>query len=88
MNARDVLRSVADATGATALAQAIVNANDGAIERLAAEARKHGISEAKIAKARRAQKKFERIHSLVALLFPFLGNPALVRLVAGKGKKK
>ncbi len=92
---KEILRAVAEATGVAPIARAWRDANDGAIDRLASEARKlkgpsgkRLISDERIANALRAQKRLEQFQSIVALVFPYLPNPKLLRIIAGPKVKK
>lgn len=54
------------------------------IDGLVAKARKFGVSEATIRKARALKTTHDRLLSVAAILFPWLPNPMLLRLLAGK----
>lgn len=84
---RKVIHAIAESTGIGSIARAAVEAEDGLIDRLVEKARKHNVSEARIRAALAAKRKYDRAMSVVALLYPFLPNPALVRLVAGRKKR-
>ncbi len=84
---RKVIHAIAGSTGIGPIARAAVEAEDGLIDRLVEKARKHNVSEARIRAALGAKRKYDRAMSVVALLYPFLPNPALLRLVAGKKKR-
>ncbi len=71
-------------TGLGSIAAAIVDAKDGAVGRLAAEARRLGVPESRIRKALRLVELHERMTDLAALLMPFLPSPAIIRLLAGR----
>ena len=78
------IRLVADFTGVTAIARTAVGTHDALIAELVALARKNGVSAKKIGQALEARRKAERVQSMIALVFPFLPNPKLLRFLAEK----
>lgn len=77
-------RAVGNATGVGPIARAALEGEQAVIEKLVAAARKAGVSEETIKKARDVKRKHDRLLVVASILFPYLPNPALLRLLAGK----
>ncbi len=77
-------RIVGDVTGTGAVARAALAGEKAVIDRLVEIARKIGVSESTIERARALKKMHDRALSVAAILFPWLPNPALLRLIAGE----
>ena len=73
-----------DLAGVRKIAQIAVEAEDAVIERLTKLAREHDVDERLITKALNAKKKTDKILSVVAVMYPFIPNPAILRAIAGK----
>lgn len=84
MTARRPLRAIGRTTGVGHVARAAVDMHDAAINRLVIDARRLGVSEAKIRVALRAKRAADRMQNLVAILFPFVPSPAVMRGLAGR----
>ncbi len=77
-------RSVGNATGIGAIARAALAGEKAMIDKLVEAARKAGVNEATIKKARDVKRKHDRLLVVASILFPYLPNPALLRLLAGE----
>ena len=77
-------RAVGDATGVGPIARAALAGEKAVIDKLVEAARKAGVSEATIKKARDVKRKHDRLLVVASILFPYLPNPALLRLLAGE----
>lgn len=85
--AKRALRTVGQVTGTGAIAETVLGMQDAAIERLVKLAEQHGVPHAKVNAALRAYEKAQDVQSAVAVLYPFLPNPALLRALAGRDTK-
>jgi hypothetical protein len=85
--AKSVFETVGQATGASKLAKAIVEAHDSALERLVDLAEQQGISHKKIDAALRVYGTVRKAEALASLLIPVLPNHVLVRALAGKHRQ-
>jgi hypothetical protein len=63
-----------------------LDAEASAVARLERLARKYGASETSIRKAKSAKVTLEKVQSLVAVLFPIVPSPVLLRAIAGRTK--
>lgn len=81
-----VAAKIGEWTGVGRIAALAVEADERAVARLVALARKHGVSERRIASALRGKAWLERAQSLVAILFPIVPSPTVMRALAGRKK--
>lgn len=77
-------KAFGDVTGVGAVARAALEGEQKIVTELLRQARKRGVSEEDIQRAQAFKKFHDRAMVLAAILFPWLPNPALLRLVAGK----
>lgn len=76
--------ALADLAGVREIAKIAVDGEDAIIERLVQLARDHDVAEATIRKALRLKKKSDQLLSILAILYPMIPNPAILRAIAGK----
>jgi len=81
--ARRALAKLGEVTGAGAIARVAVGTHDALIERLTSWALDNGVPEATVKRALAAYAKTQRVQSYVAILLPFVPNPAALRALAG-----
>lgn len=75
--------ALGDLAGVQKIARAAVDGERAALTKIASLARKHGVSDAKIARALKAKKRLDQVLSILALAFPWMPNPTLLRWLAG-----
>lgn len=85
---KGLLERLGDFTGIGAIVRAALDAEEAAIGRLEALARKHGVSERKILGARRMKEKSDKLAFYISLLFPIVPNRSLLTAMAGRSKRK
>jgi hypothetical protein len=85
--AKSVIETVGQVTGAAAIAKAVVEVHDSALERLVDVAEQQGISQTKIDAALRVYGKARKVEALMSLLLPVIPNHVLLRALAGKHRQ-
>jgi hypothetical protein len=77
-------KTIGTVTGVGAIARAALEGEQAVINSLVRKARQIGVSEKDIARGLALKKKHDRAVSLAAIVFPWIPNPVLLRLLAGK----
>ena len=77
-------RFIGDVSGVGGIARTVLAGEKAVIENLVKTARAAGVPEPTIKRALAVKRMHDRAASVAAILFPFLPNPAILRLLAGE----